>query len=133
MPAGRGGPVRSQVGFAAEKPDSPRLRRLDNGHYRLKRPWKVNLNGRQWNVQKGYTCNGITGPASLRNNMGDGIDQPETWASIFHDWLFTQPGISRNEADRLFHDLLIAYGVSAQKANLMYTAVRAYSLTKGLR
>jgi len=133
MPLSPGRPMRSPVGFAAEKPDSPMLRRLENGHYRVKRPWTVNLNGRQWRVQKGYTCNGITGPASLRGPMGDGVDQPETWAAIFHDWLFTQPGISRAEADQLFHDLLVAYGVPAQKANLMYTAVRAYSLTKGLR
>jgi hypothetical protein len=133
MPIHSGHPVRTAVGFAPQKPESPMLRRLENGHYRVKRPWTVTLNGRQWKVQKGYTCNGMTVPDSLKKTMGDGVDHPETWAAVFHDWLFTQPGISRGEADQLFHDILIAYGVPAQKANLMYTAVRAYSLTKGLR
>ena len=128
-------PTRSTVGFTAHalKPDAPILRRLENGHYRVRKPWTVNLNGRQWQVQKGYASNGITGPATLKNAMGDGIDHPETWAAVFHDWLFTQPGISRSEADQLFRDLLIAYGVSPPKADLMYTAVRAYSLTKSSR
>ena len=55
---------------------------------------------------------------------------PETWAAMFHDWLFTQPGMSRQKADQLFYDLLLAYGVTQTKARLMYTTVSAYSSRK---
>ena len=44
------------------QPAAPELKRLPNGHYRVKKPWNVKLNGRLWQVQRGYTSNGITGP-----------------------------------------------------------------------
>jgi hypothetical protein len=118
---------------ARPKPAAPVLVRLRNGHYRVKQPWTVVLNGKRWQVQKGYTSNGITGPAAIKKSMGDGIEHPETWAAVFHDWLFTQPGITRAQADQLFHDLLIAYQVPRDKARLMHSTVAAYSLAKSLR
>jgi hypothetical protein len=127
-----GGNLRSVpvAGPAQGRPDAPRLKRLPNGHYSVQRPWIVRLNGRQWKVQRGYTSNGITGPERVKKVIGDGVTHPETWAAVFHDWLFTQPGVSRAQADRMFYDLLIAYGVSPQKAGLMHTTVSAYSLSK---
>lgn len=112
------------------RPQAPKLRRLDNGHYRVRKPWTVYLNGRTYQVQKGYTSNGITAHSAIKAALGDGIEHPETWAAVFHDWLFTQPGMSRATADRLFYDLLLAYGVSENKARLMYTTVSAYSSRK---
>lgn len=114
-------------------PLAPELKRLPNGHYRVRKPWTVVLNGRRWIVQRGYTSNGITAPARLKSAMGDGVRHPETWAAVFHDWLFTQPGISRATADRLFYDLLLAYGVSPAKARMMHTTVATYSLSKVVR
>jgi hypothetical protein len=111
-------------------PDAPLLRKLPNGHYRVRKPWTVRVNGRTYQIQKGYTSNGITAPSAVKSTLGDGVQHEETWAAVFHDWLFTQPGISRAKADRLFYDLLLAYGVSEQKARLMYTSVSAYSLRK---
>ncbi len=128
-PAMRGGPSRSPTARNV-RPDAPDLKKLSNGHYRVRKPWTVVVNGRTWQVQKGYSSNGITAPGVMKNQLGDGIQHPETWAAVFHDWLFTQPGISRQEADKVFHDLLIAYGVPGSKASLMYTTVSAYSLTK---
>ena len=113
--------------------DAPTLERLKNGRYRTIKPWTVDLDGRHWAVPKGYSTNGITCPPWLKSSLGDGAGRPETWAAIFHDWLFTQARISRPEADRLFYDLLIAYGVPTQKAKLMHAAVVAYSLAKNIR
>jgi hypothetical protein len=118
---------------ARPQPDSPLLVRLKNGHYRVKQPWAVKLNGKLWQVQKGYKSNGITAPAAIKKTLGDGTDHPETWAAVFHDWLFTQPGVSRAQADQLFYDLLIAYQVPRDKARLMHSTVAAYSLAKKLR
>ena len=111
-------------------PDAPKLVRLPNGHYRVKRPWRVEFNGRKWIVPAGYTSNGITGPAKVRAMLGDGVGHRETWAAVFHDWLFTQSGNTRAVADRLFLDLLLAYGVDSGKARMMYSTVSAYSLSK---
>lgn len=123
----------SPVGKAQPRPAAPQLRRLENGHYRVRKPWTVNLNGREWHVQKGYTSNGLTAPAKLKASLGDGVDHKETWAAVFHDWLFTQPGISRAQADKMFFDLLLAYGVPEQKARIMFNTVSLYSLSKSFR
>ena len=115
------------------RPDSPKLKRLNNGHFRVTKPWTVQLNGRRWHVPAGYATNGITGPSWLRKTLGNGVNHPETWAAVFHDWLFTQSGVSRAQADRMFHDLLIAYGVPPLKARLMHSGVSAYSASKSIR
>jgi hypothetical protein len=114
-------------------PAAPELKRLKNDHYYVRKPWTVEVNDRIWVVPRGYSSNGITAPAALKNSLGDGVQYQETWAAVFHDWLFTQPGITRAQADQTFYDLLLAYGVPAQKARLMFTTVSAYSLSKELR
>jgi len=114
----------------AHKPDAPVLVRGKKGRYRVTKPWSVELDGRIWHVQKGYASNGITAPDKVKQSLGDGVDHPETWAAVFHDWLFTQPGITRAQADTLFYHLLLAYGVPQTKSRLMYSAVSAYSATK---
>ncbi len=130
----RGGRQTTQVSHPGRNhPNPPQLKRLENGHYRVTKPWTVELNGRKWQIQKGYTSNGITGPSSVRKSIGDGVQFKETWAAVFHDWLFTQPGVTRAQADQTFYDLLIAYGVPETKARLMFTTVSAYSLTKSVR
>lgn len=121
------------VSISSARPAVPELKRLQNGRYRVRKPWAVALKGRRWEVPAGYSTNGITAPALMKKSLGDGVQHPETWAAIFHDWLFKQPGISRSEADDLFYDLLIAYGVPVAKAKVMYTSVAAYSLSKRFR
>lgn len=108
----------------------PRLLRLKNGHYRVLEDWQIHLNGTRFVVQKGYTCNGITASDLVKMTLGDGVDYPETWSAVFHDWLFTQPGISRQEADRLFYDIMIAFRISPVKAKLMYAEVARRSFQK---
>lgn len=115
----------------AVRPTVPELKKLKNGHYRVRQPWTVVIHGKTWVVQKGYTSNGMTAPARVKAMLGDGVDKPETWSAVFHDWLFTQPGVTRADADRTFHEILLAYGVSPTKAQMMYNTVKAYSLTKG--
>lgn len=117
----------------AAVPAAPELKRLKNGFYYVRKPWTVELNGRRWVIPRGYTSNGITAPAALKNSLGDGVEYRETWAAVFHDWLFTQPGISRSLADHTFYDLLLAYHVPAEKARMMFTTVSAYSFAKMIR
>ena len=123
---------RSQVAQVSQAPLKPSLQRDKKGRYRVMKPWHVELNGQRWTIQTGYTSNGITAPAKVKTMLGDGVTRPETWAAVFHDWLFTQPGITRAKADSTFHELLLAYGVSPGKAQMMYSAVAAYSLSKSI-
>jgi hypothetical protein len=127
--------ARQQVGgtISHEKPAPPELKRLAKGRYRVRKPWDIEMNGSRWHIPKGYSTNGITAPAKIKQAIGDGVDRPETWAAVFHDWLFTQPGVSRQQADNLFYELLVAYGIPAEKARVMYTTVSIYSLSKKLR
>ncbi len=95
--------------------------------------WTIHLNGKRWVVGRGYTSNGITAPSYIKAKLGDGVGSKDTWAAVFHDWLFTQSDLSRGQADRLYFDLMIAYGVSPKKARLMYNTVSVYSLTRSAR
>ena len=128
-------PVRQHVANTAATniPEEPALKRLSNGHYRLRKTWTVELDGRRWVIPKGYSTNGITAPSYLKKSLGDGVEFRETWAAVFHDWLFTQAGVSRSDADQTFHHLLLAYGVSPQKAQMLYMVVSAYSFSKSVR
>lgn len=128
LTAGRRIPVSAPS--AAQTPDAPVLKQLEKGRYYVRKPWTVELDGRRWVVPRGYHSNGITAPKRIKRSLGDGVDFPETWAAIFHDWLFTQPGVNRAQADKLFYDLLVAYGVPQRKAHLMYASVSAYSRTR---
>ncbi len=62
--------------------------------------------------------------ASIKARLGDGVKHPETWVSVFHEWLFTQPEVSRALANRTFRDLMIAYHVSPEKTEMMYNTVK---------
>lgn len=54
-----------------------------------------------------------------------------TIAAIAHDRIYRCPSIMipRNEADLMFKDLMIQYGVSSIKAELMYRGVQAFGWT----
>jgi hypothetical protein len=121
---------RQKVSVSNLTPAAPVLKHLAGDRFYVRKPWTVVLDGQSWVVPRGYSSNGITAPGLIKHSLGDGVDRPETWAAVFHDWLFTQPGMSRSRADGLFYDLLIAYGVSGAKARLMFTSVSAYSFTK---
>ena len=118
---------------AAKRPDAPSLKKNAKGRYKLRKPWTVAVGGKVWHIPAGYSCNGITAPDRMKASLGDGIDHPETWAAIFHDWLFTQKGVSRAQADAAFHELLLAYGVPPRKAAMMHGVVSAYSFSKRFR
>lgn len=128
----RSGPIKQQVAKRL-RPEAPTLKRLKNEHYKVSKPWTVTVGGHNWQIPAGYSSNGITAPTRIKAALGDGVRNPETWAAVFHDWLFTQKGVTRQQADRMFRELLVAYGVSSRKADLMYTFVSAFSTSKSLR
>ena len=48
---------------------------------------------------------------------------PQRWAGVVHDWLYSQPGVSKSHADAVFRALLASEGASSWKRKLMYAAV----------
>ena len=118
---------------AAQPQEKPIIKRLASGRYKVRKPWTVHAGNRLWQVPAGYVCNGITAPERVKKSLGDGVEHAETWAAIFHDWLFTQPGVTRAQADGLFHELMLAYGISPAKAGVMHAMVSAYSVSKNFR
>lgn len=112
-------------------PPKPKLKRLANGHYTVLEDWPVNVSGRKFIVQKGYTSNGITAPKSIKNMLGDNVNAPETWTAVFHDWCFTQKNLTRLECDNLYIQLMRDLKISPQKIQLMGATVKGYSIYKG--
>ncbi|PKQ78079.1 DUF1353 domain-containing protein [Aeromonas sobria] len=51
-----------------------------------------------------------------------------TIAAVVHDRIYRAPelNITRAEADQLFYDLMVQYGVSTVKAKAMYYGVRSF-------
>lgn len=130
VPVSSRSPLAPRAASSSMQLSRPALKRLPNGHYRVTKPWTLTAGGRVWTVQRGYTSNGITAPAALRARLGDGVGKPETWSAVFHDWLFTQKGVSRSTADELFYEVMLGYGISPNRAKMMYSTVRSYSLYK---
>ena len=50
---------------------------------------------------------------------------PQPWAGVVHDWLYSQPGVSKSHADDVFRAVLASEGASSWKRKLMYAAVVA--------
>jgi len=112
-------------------PQRPKLKRLANGHYTVLEDWPVNVSGRKFIVQKGYTSNGITAPKSIKSMLGDNVNAPETWTAVFHDWCFTQKSLTRAQCDNYYIQLMRDFKISPQKIQLMGATVKGYSIYKG--
>lgn len=85
-------------------------------------------------VNKGYTWNGANIPRFLWRIIGSQYNPEFLPASMVHDWLcenkdfIVQDGVKISTD--IFKDILILYGVSKTKANIMAAAVYLYQLTQ---
>lgn len=76
-------------------------------------------------VPMGFRFDGASIPQAAMAITG----WPGLRAACLHDWLLFSSNYSRKEADDVFHEALLACGVSTELADLMYAAVRAYSVS----
>jgi len=95
------------------------------------RPTKV---PRTWQLINSFTYGEITVP---RGFLFDGASVPVglRWifphggakmaAALVHDYCYRTACVSRKEADKLFHDLMLENGVSKWRAKAMYAGVRS--------
>lgn len=108
----------SRIHFSWD-PDKP-------GFFRLERDYERQTSRGCITVPQGYDTDLASIPRHLRRQLPQWEDY--TGAAIVHDYLYSeQPdGITRQEADDIFHELMRCDGVTLGRADRMHRAVRAY-------
>ena len=85
-------------------------------------------------INKGYTWNGANIPRFLWRIVGSQFNPEYLPASLIHDWLCENKGFIIKKGAKIssyiFRDILVLYGVSEFKANVMATAVYLFQLTQ---
>ena len=96
----------------------------DDKFWILGEPLVVDADGDRFEVVTGFTTDGASVPTwAQRITSWKPWEDPQRWAGITHDWLYTQPGVSKLHADNVFRAVLVSEGAGYWKRKLMYTAV----------
>ena len=111
----------------------PKIEPLDNGHYRLLKPYMYSTNaGSAIIVPKGYITNGADIPRFFWR-LYPPFSPEYMPAVIVHDYLCDEAEQKGNDkqlyllADEVFREILLKLGVSRVRATIFYKAVRFYS------
>jgi len=82
--------------------------------------------GERIEVPVGFTTDGASVPGWAQALTGwEPWADPQRWAGVVHDWLYSQRGVSKSHADDVFRAVLASEGASSWKRKLMYAAVVA--------
>lgn len=74
-------------------------------------------------VPKFFQYDGASIPAPMWQLIGTPFQPRFMLAAVFHDWIFHTHQLKFGDANEMFYELLIASGVGATRASLMYAAV----------
>lgn len=117
----------------------PKIEPLDNGHYRLLKPYMYSTNaGSAIIVPKGYITNGADIPR-LFWRLYPPFSPEYMPAVIIHDYLCDVADAMIDKADRkraflfaddVFREILLKLGVSRVRATIFYKAVRLWHTIK---
>jgi hypothetical protein len=78
-------------------------------------------------VPVGFTTDGASVPGWAQAITGwDPWADPQRWAGVVHDWLYTQRGVAKAHADDVFRALLASEGANPVRREAMYLAVRLF-------
>jgi hypothetical protein len=84
----------------------------------------LDVDGERLEIPAGYTTDGASVPGWAQPLTGwEPWEDPQRWAGIVHDWLYTQKGVSKARADRVFEAVLASEGAGWLKRKAMYAAV----------
>ena len=98
----------------------------DDRFWILGDPLIVQVGEERIEVPVGFTTDGASVPGWAQRLTGwDPWTDPQRWAGVVHDWLYSQPGVSKFHADNVFRALLASQGATDVKRDLMYAAVVA--------
>lgn len=98
--------------------------------YQNARPYSITISGITIDVPQYYCTDGASVPAAARVI----IERDGLWraAALVHDWLYANggklPGITltRDQCDFIFYNIMIASGVDAKTAGIMWRAVHHF-------
>jgi len=83
---------------------------------------------RQWGIDavlpKGFASDGMSIPRFFWRWIGPKVEAQTVCPGIIHDWLYTSKIMTRKDADEWLRRALLANGVSASRARLVYWGVR---------
>ena len=81
---------------------------------------------RELTVPAGFRCDGCSVPRFLWDTVSPQLDPCTLRGAVAHDYLYrnTPEGWSREEADLLFYDCIIADGLPPVRAKIAYWGVR---------
>ncbi|HHD75589.1 MAG TPA: DUF1353 domain-containing protein [Campylobacterales bacterium] len=83
----------------------------------------IDSTGKKWTSPKGSVVDGATIPKAFQGIIGTPYGGEYVLASVIHDVAYDEKKESWEEVHRGFYDALLASGVEANKASLMYMAV----------
>lgn len=80
---------------------------------------------REWiEIPVGFTTDGASVPRWAQELTGWAPwEDPQRWAGIVHDWLYSPRGVAKSYADNVFRAVLVSEGAGRWKRKLMYIAV----------
>ena len=83
----------------------------------------IDANGKKWTSPKGSVVDGATIPKVFQGLIGTPYGGQYVLASVIHDIAYDEKKASWQEVHQAFYDAMLASGVEAKKAALMYVAV----------
>jgi len=83
----------------------------------------IDRHGKKWTAPKGYVVDGATIPKFFQGFIGTPYGGQYVLASVIHDVAYDQKKVSWQEVHQVFYDAMLASGVEARKASIMYMAV----------
>ena len=83
----------------------------------------IDSKGKKWTSPKGSVVDGATIPKAFQSIIGTPYGGEYVLASVIHDVAYDEKKESWQEVHRAFYDAMLASGVEAKKASLMYIAV----------
>jgi len=83
----------------------------------------IDTKGKKWTAPKGHVVDGATIPKAFQSMIGTPYGGEYVLASVIHDVAYDEKKESWEEVHRAFYDALLASGVEANKASIMYIAV----------
>ena len=99
----------------------------DDGVWILGQPMVFEIDSVTHTVPRGFTTDGASIPKiGIALTGWKRWDEPQRWAAIAHDWLYTRPNTAKQYADLAFRALLISEKASWWMRNVMYLAVRLF-------
>jgi len=83
----------------------------------------IDSKGKKWTAKKGHVVDGATIPEFFQGFIGTPYGGQYVLASVIHDVAYDEKKESWQDVHQAFYDAMLASGVEAKKASLMYIAV----------